>query len=223
MLDHKNEKPSVGLPSRELVAWLHRHYPFMGFGFRRSWLPLVRKPERGGRGYIGHVAYLSEILKNIHTSQRKVMVWSSCHVHVPDVLCVSLTVKQAGSWRQHPLFSICDVFTCLYPCLLPTEVPSSRPGISTGTRSASCVLTVTSTSSRKATSSWRGSCIVRRTPEPARGPQKATTPSLCTPKLKSFTDADSHARMRARAHTYKLRPMAWRLQAVTSQSKAGAF
>lgn len=109
-------------------------------------------------------------------------------------------------------------------CLLPTEALSSRPGISTGTLSALCVLTVISTSNRRATSSWRGSCTVRPMREPVQDPQKATTPSLCTPKPKSFADEDMHARTHAHLHW----PMTWMALAegartVTSQPEVTAF
>lgn len=150
--------------------------------------PTLKKLRQGGGG-------------DRRLSLRKVMVWSSCHIQILShifVQCVlwSPDCETGQLTATSSLFSFSDVFTCLYLCLLPTEVLWSRPRISTGTPSALCVLIVTSTSSRKVTSSWRGSCIVRCTQEPARGPQKATTPSLCTPKLKFFTDENTHSRMR---------------------------
>lgn len=125
-----------------------------------------------------------------------------CHVNIRCALWF-LTVK-LPSLRQHPL-PFWTGFTRVLSVFSPTEALSSRPEISTGTPSASCVLTVTSTSSRRATSSWRGSCTVRPMREPVRDPQKATTPSLCTPKPKSFADENTHARTHAHLHW----PMTW--------------
>lgn len=137
--------------------------------------------------------------------------------------CLMCTMKLLSLW-QHPSFSGLVSPVSLYLCLLPAEVLLSRPGINTGTLSALCVLTVTSTSSRRATSSWRGSCTVRPTREPVRDPQKAMTLSLCTPKLKSFTDENTHASTHAHLHW----PVIWMALAegaptVTSQTEAKAF
>lgn len=133
-------------------------------------------------------------------------------------LIVKLPSLQAASSPFLDWFHPCP------PCLLPAEALSSRPGISTGTPSASCVLTVTSTSSRRAISSWRGSCTVRPMREPVRDPQKATTPSLCTPKPESFADENTHACTHAHLHW----PTTWMalaegVRTVTSQSEATAF
>lgn len=158
-------------------------------------------------------------MKTIHTLVSEVRLNVSCkyrmYAVVPD--CETAEPTAASSpfldwFHQCPL------------CLLSAEVLSSRPGISTGTPSASCVLTVTSTSSRRATSSWRGSCTARPMREPVRDPQKATTPSLCTPKPKSFADENTHARTHAHLHW----PTTWMASAegvrtVTSQPEAMAF
>lgn len=86
---------------------------------------------------------------------------------------------------------------------LPTVVRLWRRGISTGILSASCAQTVTSTSNRRATSSWRGSCTVKLTQEPARGPRRDTTWLLCIPKLKQRQHRQlEHARMHAPTHIH---------------------
>lgn len=120
------------------------------------------------------------------------------------------------SWR--PLFPDCEIEnTCLLCWVLsfvsifalwffnlssfssPTAVQWWRHGISTGTLSASCVLTATSTSSKRATSSSKGSCTAKPMQEPVRSPQRATTRSLCIPKLKSLQAG--HARTHPRTLT----------------------
>lgn len=159
-----------------------------------------------------------EIMKTIHNSVSEVRPNVSCKYPmcavVPD--CETAEPTAASS-------PFLDWFHSCPLCLLPTEALSSRPEISTGTPSASCVLTVTSTSSRRATSSWRGSCTVRPMREPVRDPQKATTPSLCTPKPKSFADENTHARTHAHLHW----PMTWMALAgartITSQPEVTAF
>lgn len=158
-------------------------------------------------------------MKTIHTSVSEVRPNVSCKYPMCAVVPDCETAEPTAAFSP-----FLDWFHCVLSVFSPTEALSSRPEISTGTPSASCVLTVTSTSSRRATSSWRGSCTVRPMREPVRDPQKATTPSLCTPKPKSFADENTHARTHAHLHW----PMTWMALAegaptVTSQPEVTAF
>lgn len=58
---------------------------------------------------------MSEVLKIIHTSQRKVKL---SHTKAGYALCFS-DCEIGRLTPASSLFSSCDVFTCLYPCLLP--------------------------------------------------------------------------------------------------------
>lgn len=121
--------------------------------------------------------------------------WISLPITSISLLCPFLQLEPIVSrvWSRYHL-PTCGVLTfvsgfglCIFHLIsfFSTAGPWWRRGISTGIRSALCALTATSTSSKRATSSWRGSCTAKLMHEPARGPRRATTQSLFIPELKS--------------------------------------
>lgn len=106
----------------------------------------------------------------------------------------------AHTWnRSHPPYPPCylpravfSVSVFHFPSFSSTVVLSWRHGISTGIQSVSCAPTATSTSNRRATSSWRGSCTAKLMQGLARGPQRATTPLLSIPKLNDVLYRPEH-------------------------------
>lgn len=139
------------------------------------------------------------------------------------------------SWRLFPgcetdntglICGVVSVFLALcfsLHLLSSTAVRLWRRGISTGTRSASCALTVTSTSNRRATSSWRGSCTAKLMQGLARGPQRATTQLLFTPKLNSVLHRPEHARTHAHLHRKTAMALGRRIANCWLKSKTKAF
>lgn len=129
-----------------------------------------------------------------YTFMRTVMTqWVQCHwystvvksLFIKLLLWNSLTTYLESFDMSLSLGCCYEYFLCL--CVIgPPEAQWWRLGTSTDTLLVFCVPTVASTWSRKATSLWKDSFIVRRTPVFAWRLWMVMTWSLFTPQVKSW-------------------------------------